>query len=161
MMIKTNGCWLAVAVTVVLVFGTAWRAADQTDKLTGLPLHPGLTFQQEIDAALCGHKAQMNAYDAPGTTYGPYGPANASAPRATLAEYVSWYRSHVKDAHYVHQFWDNRAQETFYSADGLSGVSITGSPSDDGVFAVTYVKMSAPLTTKQMDAFAPSNPTCK
>jgi hypothetical protein len=147
MTMSRNGSWLAVLVTGVLVFGTAWRAADQAEKLTGLPLHAGLTFQQEVNSGVCGHKAQMNIYDTPGI--------------ATLTEYVSWYRSQVKGAHYVHKVWSNRAQEMFYSADGLSGVSITGSPSGPGVFAVTYLKLSAPLTTAQMDAFGPSNPSCK
>ena len=45
-------------------------------------MHPGLTFQQEVDSRVCGHKAPMNIYDAPGT--------------ATLAEYVSWYRTGSK-----------------------------------------------------------------
>jgi hypothetical protein len=147
MTMAQNGSWPAVVLAGILVFGGAWRAVDQADKSTGLPLHPGLTFQQEVDAGICGHKAQMNIYDA------PYG--------ATLAEYVSWYRSQVKGAHYVHKVWSDRAQEMFYSADGLSGVSITGVPVGPGVFAVTYMKMSAPLTTKQMDAFAPSNTACK
>jgi hypothetical protein len=132
----------------VLLFATAWRAADQAEKATGLPLHPGLTVQQTVDSSVCRHKAHMTIYDAPDS--------------ATLAEYISWYRGHVKDAHYVHKVWSNRAQEMFYSADGLSGVSITGSPNGPGVFAVTYMKVSAPaLTIAQMDAFSPSNSACK
>lgn len=147
MTMKKNGSWLAVVMTGVLVCGTAWRSAEQAEKSTNLPLHPGLTFQQEVDSGLCGHKAQMNIYDAPGT--------------ATITEYVSWYRTQVKGAHYVHKVWSNRAQEMFYSADGSKGVSVTGSTSGPGVFAVTYMKMSAPLTIAQMDAFGPSNPSCK
>jgi hypothetical protein len=49
----------------------------------------------------------------------------------------------------------------FYDADGLTGVSMTGSPSGPGVFAVTYLKMAAPLTIQQMDAFGPTNTSCK
>ena len=147
MTIDKNGSWLAVLMVGVLVFAGAWRAADQKEKATGLPMHPGLTFQQEVDSRVCGQKAPMNIYDAPGT--------------ATLAEYVSWYRSQLKGAHYVHKVWSDRAQEMFYSADGLSGVSLTGSKIGPGVFAVTYIKLSAPLTIAQMDAFSPSNPSCK
>ncbi len=147
MAINKNRSRLAIVMLSVLVGATAWRAVDQTDKATSLPLHAGLTFQQEVDSFVCGHKAQMNIYDTPGT--------------ATLAEYVSWYRGQIKGAHYVHQVWSNRAQEMFYSADGVSGVSITGSPAGPGVFAVTYMKIAAPLTTAQEDAFGPSNASCK
>ena len=146
MTINKNGLRL-LALTGVLVFATAWRVADATEKATGLPLHPGLTFQQEVDSFVCGRKAQMHIYDAPGT--------------AMLTEYVSWYRNQLKGAHYVHAVWSNRAQELLYSADGLTGVSMTGSPSGPGVFAVTYLKMSAPLTIRQMDAFSPANASCK
>ena len=131
----------------VLALSAAGRGADATEKATGLPLHPGLTFQQEVDSGVCGHKAQMYIYDAPGD--------------AALAEYVSWYRDRLKGSHYVHKVWSSRAQELLYSADGLTGVSMTGSPSGPGVFAVTYLKMSAPLTIQQMDAFGPTNPSCR
>lgn len=122
-------------------------AAESNDKTTGLPLHPGLTFQQEVSSSICGHKAQMNLYDAPAA--------------ATLAEYVSWYTGHLKGFHHVHKVWSNRAQELFYNPDGSNGVGLTGRVNAPGVFAVDYMKMSVKLTTHQMDAFDPSNPTCK
>jgi hypothetical protein len=131
-----------------LVFATAWRAADVVDKVTGLPLHPGLEVQQEVNSPVCGHPAHIVLYDTPST--------------ATLAEYLSWYRSQLKGAHYVHKVWSNRAQEMFYSADGSTGVSLTANASGPGVYSVAYMKISAPpLSTKQMDAFEPSNPQCK
>ncbi|MDQ6893315.1 MAG: hypothetical protein M3167_11645 [Acidobacteriota bacterium] len=122
-------------------------AAESNDKTTGLPLHPGLTFQQEVSSPVCGHAAQMNLYDAPQT--------------ATLAEYVSWYKEHLKGFHHVHKVWSKRAQELFYNSDGSNGVGLTGSATGPGVFAVSYMKMSVKLTTRQMDAFDPSNPHCK
>ena len=122
-------------------------ASDSTDRLTGLPLHAGLTFQQEVDSPVCGKKAQMNLFDA--------------SADATLSEYIAWYKGQLKGFHYVHKVWSERAQEMFYSPDGTKGVAITGSPSGPGVFAVTYLKISVPLTTHQMDAFDPSNPSCK
>ena len=33
-------------------------AGDSNDKLTTLPLHSGLAFQQEVDSPICGKKAQ-------------------------------------------------------------------------------------------------------
>jgi hypothetical protein len=113
-----------------LVFTTAWRAADAVDKVTGLPLHPGLDVQQEVNSPVCGHPAHIVLYDTPGT--------------ATLAEYLSWYRSQLKGAHYVHKVWSNRAQEMFYSADGSTGVSLTANASGPGVYSVAYMKISTP-----------------
>jgi hypothetical protein len=49
----------------------------------------------------------------------------------------------------------------FYSADGSAGVSLTANTSGPGVYSVAYMKISTPLSTKQMDAFEPSNPQCK
>jgi hypothetical protein len=100
-----------------------------------------------VDSPVCGKTAKMNLYDVPGT--------------ATFAEYTSWYKDHLKGFHHMHKMWSKRAQELFYSPDGSVGVGITGSASGPGVFAVTYMKMSVKLTTHQMDAFDPSNPTCK
>jgi hypothetical protein len=51
--------------------------ADSNDKKTGLPLHPGLTFQQEVDSFVCGKKASMNIYDTPAG--------------ASLEEYMTWH----------------------------------------------------------------------
>lgn len=138
---------VALALLGSLVLSAAAMAADSIEKSTDLPVHPGLTFQQEVDSPVCGHKAQMNLYDAPHT--------------ATFAEYISWYKDHLKGFHYVHKVWSRRAQEMFYSPDGSKGVSLTASATGPGVYAVTYMKISAHLTTHQMGAFDPSNPSCK
>jgi len=137
---------LIVAIGLSIFAGTAQPAASN-DELTGLALHDGLTFQQEVDSSVCAKKAQMNLYDAPNS--------------ATLTEYLAWYKERLKNFHYVHKVWSNRAQEMLYSPDGLTGVSITGYPTTPGVFAVTYIKMSKALTTHEMDEFSPSNATCK
>jgi hypothetical protein len=122
-------------------------AAETNEKLTGLPRHEGLTFQQEVDSFVCGKKANMNIYDAPFT--------------ASLEEYMAWHKQHLKNFHHVHKAWSNRAQELFYSPDGSSGLSITATADGKRVFAVTYMKLSTNLTTYQEDAFDPSNSGCK
>jgi hypothetical protein len=122
-------------------------AAESTEKLTRLPLHEGLTFQQEVSSPVCGKAAKEDVYDNPSD--------------ATLAEYITWYKQQLNSFHYVHKVWSNRAQEMFYSADGSKGVSITGIQDGEGVFNVVYLKMSSRLTTHQEDAFDPSNPSCK
>ena len=122
-------------------------AADANEKLTSLPLHAGVTFQQTVNSPICGKKAQINIYNAPYT--------------GTLAEYVTWYKDQLKGYHYVHKIWNHRAQEMFYSPDGAKGVSLTGNAVGAGVFSASYLKMSVNLTTHEMDSFSPDNPSCK
>jgi hypothetical protein len=139
---------IAVALGLMALASSS-MAADSTDKLTDLPLHAGLTFHQEVDSPVCGKNAQMDLYGMPRT-----------AP-ATLAEFVDWYKQQLKGFHYVHKTWSGRSHEEFYSPDGSKGIGLTGMPSGPGVYAVTYMKFSVHLTTRQMDAFDPSNPNCK
>lgn len=136
-----------VLLTVAVIGSAIVFAAESNEKLTGLPLHQGLTFQQEVDSPVCGKNATMNLYAAP--------------LNATVEEYMAWYKQQLKNFHYVHKMWDNRAQELFYSPDGSKGVGLTGIPDGKRVFAVTYMKFSSNLTTHQEDAFSPSNPSCK
>ena len=148
MRFKTPGNLTSVLLLAAAIAGSAIAfAADSAEKLTGLPLHPGLAYPQEVDTTVCGKKATANLYDA--------------LPNATLEEYIAWYKQQLKNFHYVHKVWDNRAQELFYSPDGSKSVGITGVPDGTGVFAVTYMKFSSNLTTHQQDAFDPSNPSCK
>jgi hypothetical protein len=125
----------------------ATRAGDSNDTLTAIPLHPGMTFQQEVDSPICGKKAKINLYNAPYT--------------ATMADYVTWYKTQLKGFHYFHQNWDNRPQEVFYSADGTKGVTLTGVPKGDKVFAASYASISPGLNTHEMQVFSPTNPSCK
>ena len=139
---RTSAVMLACAVIAsVMAF-----AAESTEKVTVLPLHQGLSFQQEVKSQVCGKNAAINLYD--------------TSMDASMDEYVAWYKQQLKNFHYVHKV-DNRAQELFYSPDGSKAVGITGVPDDKGVFAVAYMKLSSNLTVHQEDAFSPANPTCK
>ena len=147
MRFRTVGNVTSAILLVCAAIGTIAFAAESIENLTGLPLHPGLTFQQEVDSPVCGKSAKMNLYDAP--------------PDASLEEYIAWHKQQLKSFHYIHKVWDNRAQELFYSPEGSMGIGITGVPDGKGVFAVAYMKFSANLSTHQEDAFSPANPTCK
>jgi len=143
---RLGGKWILAA--AILGCGvTAALAGDSSDRLTALPLHPGMTFSQEVDSPICGKKAKVNLY------YLPY--------TATMADYVAWCKAQLKGFHYFHQNWNNRPQEVFYSADGTKGVTLTGVPKADGVFAASYASISPGLTTREMEAFRPMNPSCK
>ena len=122
-------------------------AAEPTDSFTGLPLHAALTVRQEVSSPVCGKPAQMNLYDAPMDS--------------SLTEYVAWYKQRLKGFHYVHKVWSQRSQEMFYSPDGSRGISVTGTPDGQRVFAVTYMKIAGNLTVHQQDEFSPSNAGCK
>ena len=145
---RTIGSLTSVMLLATAVIGsTMGFASDSGEKLTGLRMHPGLSFQQAVNAAVCGKRAVVNLYDA--------------SPDASLSEYVAWHKQQLKGFHYVHKVWDERAQEMFYSPDGSRGISITGNPDGKGVFDVGYIKLSSNLTTHQEDAFAPVNSSCK
>ncbi|HEY1676926.1 MAG TPA: hypothetical protein VGG04_04420 [Candidatus Sulfotelmatobacter sp.] len=148
MNLKTLGRLTSAALLAGLMVGSlAAAGAETNEKMTGLPLHAGLSFQQEVDSFVCGKKASMNIYDAPFT--------------ASLEEYMAWHKQQLKDFHHVHKVWSERAQEMFYSPDGSKGITITATPDGKRVFAVTYIKLSGNLTTHQEDTFDPSNPSCK
>lgn len=144
---KAGSLTSAMLLATTVIGSTVGFAADSTEKLTGLPMHQGLQFPQEVDSPICGKPASMMLYDAP--------------PDASLSEYVAWHKQQLKNFHYVHKVWDDRAQELFYSPDGSRGIGITGTPDGKGVFAVAYMKFSSTLTVHQEDAFSPANPSCK
>ena len=76
---RTVATLTSVMLLAATLIGSAISsAAESNEKLTGLPLHLGLTFPQEVDSAVCGKKAKMILYDA--------------SPDASLAEYVTWYK---------------------------------------------------------------------
>lgn len=137
----------AVLLACAVIASMMAFAAESAENLTGLPLHQGLSFQQEVKSSVCGKNAAINLYDTSLDT--------------SLEEYVAWYKQQLKNFHYVHKVWDNRAQELFYSPDGSKAVGITGIPDGKGVFAVAYIKLSSNLTVHQEDAYSPANPTCK
>jgi hypothetical protein len=66
----------AVVVGVMMVVA-ADSAGGPTDKMTSLPLHAGLTFQQEVDSPVVEKKPQMDLYDTPQS--------------AMMSEYLAWY----------------------------------------------------------------------
>lgn len=143
---RLSGRWI-VAIAIFGFGATASLAGDANDKATGLPLHPGMTFDQEVDSSVCGRKAKIYLYDVPFS--------------AVMTDYVPWYQAQLKGFHYVHQTWSDRPQEMFYSADGTKGVTLTGVPRGSKVFAASYLSVSPGLTAHEMEAFSPSNPSCK
>ena len=116
------------------------------ESTTGLPLPPGATLDQAVDSPICGKPAHMVLYDVPAS--------------ATVANYIAFFKSKLPNGHYVHAHWMDRPQESFYSADGKRGVTITGVPKGTRVFMLTYAKLASPLTTRQEDAFSPNDPNC-
>ena len=143
---RLSGKWIVP----IAIFGfgvTASLAGDANDKATALPLHPGMTFQQEVDSPVCGRKARIYLYDVPSG--------------ASMADYLAWYKAQLKGFRYFHQTWDNRPQEMFYSADGTKGVTLTGMPEGGEVFSASYLSVAPGLTAHEMAAFSPSNPSCK
>jgi hypothetical protein len=123
------------------------RAADSNDPVTGLPLLPNLHASNDpMDITICAKKAQANQY---------------FTRKDTVAEDLAWYKAHLAGYRLYHAFWDDRSQDTFWSADGTKGVNITGTPKDDKTFSVMYLQMKTGLTDHERSVFSPSNPSCK
>ena len=150
---RSIGKWI-LAVSILGCGAMVSPADDSNDKLTGLPVHSGMSFTQEVDSPICGRKAKINLYIVPFDFKSNTAPA--------MADYVTWYKAQLKGFHYFHKSWDDRPQELFYSADGTKGVTLTGVPKGDALFAVSYASISPGLTAHEMEAFNPqTNRSCK
>ena len=71
-----------------------------------------------------------------------------------VAADIAWYKAHLPGYHMVHAFWSDRSQDTFFSPDGMKGVTITGTPKSDRVFSVTYLSLKTGLTEHQWMVFS-------
>ena len=149
---RSIGKWI-LAASILGCGAVASPAGDSNDKLTGLPLHPGMNFSQELNSPICGKKTRNNLYIVPFDFK-----SNTTAP---MADYLAWYKAQLKGFQYFHRSWDDRPQEMFYSADGTKGVTITGIPKENTVYAVSYLTFSPGLTTHEMEVVDPKNPSCK
>ena len=137
---------LLLIATSVLALAVSAFASPANDPVSGLPLAPGMTASNDpLSITICGKPAQANQ------VFG----------HATVADYLAWYKAHLPGYHVVHAFWDDRSQDTFFSADGTKGVNITGTPKSDKVFSVMYLSLKTGLTEHQWMVFSPSNPSCK
>ena len=120
-----------VAAAVATGFSTLIAAAPLTvDPLTSLPLIPatkppfGDNGPTELPSAqIC--KSQMR-----GNYYAVF--------NTKVSVTVSWYASRLPGFQKTHAFVSGRSQDTFYSADGTTIVSVTGDPGKDGEDATTY-----------------------
>jgi hypothetical protein len=141
---------LLAAVAAALAFAVPAYGADSAkDPVSGLPLAPGMTPSNEpLSITICRQPAQANQY-----------PLIFKLEKVT--DEIAWFKAHLPGYHFVHAFWDDRSQDTFFSPDGTKGVSITGTPKSDKVFSVMYLSLKTGLTERQWTVFSPSNPTCK
>ncbi len=110
-------------------------------------IRPGMYGDAPIHTKICGKKAEITIYGVPLS--------------AKTAEYLSFYKTQLKNYHYVHQTWQNRAQESLYSPDGTRGVSLTSVQNGEQLDSVSFATIEGGLTTHQMDAFSPTNGDCK
>jgi len=115
-------------------------AGSANDPVSGLPLAPGMTPSNDpLSITICGKPAQVNQY---------------MARNDMVAADIAWYKAHLPGYHMVHAFWSDRSQDTFFSPDGMKGVTITGTPKSDRVFSVTYLSLKTGLTEHQWMVFS-------
>jgi len=51
-----------LAVAILGFTATATLAGDSSDKLTALPINPGMFFSQKVGSPVCGKEVEMNLY---------------------------------------------------------------------------------------------------
>jgi hypothetical protein len=99
--------------------------------LTRLPLHPATDSRLDLgndptrlpESVVCNSKMQADFY----TVY-----------NARVDAVLSWYSSRLPDFKRTHAYVGGRSQDTFYSADGLLAISVTGSAGKAGENTETY-----------------------
>jgi hypothetical protein len=144
------------AAATVLGFCTLAAAKTlTTDPLTGLPLLPatasplGNEQTRMPDAQICKSKVQGNYY---------------SVFHSKVSVTVNWYASLLTGFHKTHGYANGRSQDTFYSADGTTTVSVTGEKGKEGEdterYGISYVRFQPGLPEKTIIGIIQHNIVC-
>jgi hypothetical protein len=141
---------LAIVIAGSALLLQAQVASSATDPMNGLPLHPGMTPNNDpMKVSICKKAGKVNQY------YFSY------LSKDTAADVTAWYKAHLPGFHYFHALWIGHPQELFYSPDGTKGVDITGNSNSAKVYSISYLSIQPGLTEHEMQAFSPSNASCK
>lgn len=120
-----------------------------TDPLTGLALYPATDSRLRLgneptqlpESQVCKSKMQVDLYS-----------VYDSKVNATLA----WYDAHLPGFKKTPAYAANRSQDTFYNADRILAVSVTGSSGKAGenteTYSVVYSRFSPPVRRKRLSA---------
>ncbi|MBC5800750.1 MAG: hypothetical protein GIX03_07650 [Candidatus Eremiobacteraeota bacterium] len=98
--------------------------AAQTDKLTGLPVNPDLTYSDLQTTTVCSTQVHTANYT-----------ARRSEPIKTVS---AWYASHLRGFTQIHGAISGRPTEAFMNADGTISVQLVANSPQTGVYAATY-----------------------
>lgn len=140
---------LALVLVLCSVVTASGAKLLTTDPLTGLPLYPATDSRLHLgndptrlpESTVCGSKMQADFY----TVYD-------SKVEPTLV----WYSAHLPGYKKTHAYAANRSQDTFYNADGILAVSVTGSSGKAGenteTYSVVYSRFSPPVRRKRLSA---------
>ena len=139
---------LNLAAMLVFSFpALAGSATLTTDPLTKLPLIPSKDSGLHLDNApmrlpdtkMCKSNMQTDFY---------------SLNVGKLNAVIAWYGAHLSGFHKTHAFGGDRAQDTFYNADGTVIVSITGEPGKNGedvdTHSILYAHFQPGLSEKEI-----------
>jgi len=136
--------WFAIAI-LTIAFNFA-NAASINDALTGLPVYPGVTDASPLpDSDFCGKQMQKDFYIIMG---------------GKIDVVTRWYAIHLAGYHKYHVVTDGRSQDTFFSPDGSTEVTVTGSKAGSAVYSISYGRFQPGLTTREGILFSQSRKTC-
>lgn len=134
------------------VYRQGWNGGTKvltTDPLTGLALYPATDSRLRLgneptqlpESQVCKSKMQVDLYS-----------VYDSKVNATVA----WYDAHLPGFKKTPAYAANRSQDTFYNADRILAVSVTGSSGKAGenteTYSVVYSRFSPPVRRKRLSA---------
>jgi hypothetical protein len=125
---------------LLLCCACAAGAADKTDPVSGLPIHPGFASQSDAVHAFqyCGKQARTTPYIANGSP--------------SLKEEIVWYARAIPGAKV---FTADGGITTYFTADGASAAQL-------GDSVIMLVRFAPPLSAAEMKSFgnSPASSQC-
>jgi hypothetical protein len=124
----------------------AWAQTSRASA-SDIPVAPGLSQPDAMKPqSFCKSQIIMSSSDA-------IGPLKVQ----TL---VSWYAANLRGSKHFHSSDGGRSQDTFFTADGAGEVTITGTPGNDEVFAVSFGRINPALKPGEMALFNTGRQSC-
>ncbi len=116
------------------------------DKVTGLPVYPGLNNPSPLPATvLCKSQSSGDFFIVSGKS---------------TKEVVDWYTTALPGFKKFSAVMGGTSQDTFFSADGTQQITLTGVRNSPEAYLISYRRYSPGLTAAAMASFNTGKLTC-
>jgi hypothetical protein len=137
--------WFAIAILAVCF--TDANAAASNDPLTGLPVYPGVTDASPLpEGDFCGKQMTKDFYMVMGNK---------------IYAITKWYAGRLAGYHRYHAMINGRSLDIFFSPDGKTEVTVTGTKIGSAVYSISYGRFQPGLTAGEMISFSQSKKACE